>query len=202
ASAAGADFAGFVFYPPSPRHVEYAQAASLTARLRGRCRVVALFVDATDAEIAAGIEAGSPDFLQLHGQETPGRIAAIRNRFGIPLIKAIPIADINDLALATAYEQVSDMLLFDAKAPAGASRPGGHGAAFDWQVLQGRTFSRPWLLSGGLTAENVARAIRACDAPGVDCSSGVESAPGIKEPNLIRAFTEAARTAELAGALA
>lgn len=199
-ASAGADFAGLVFFPPSPRHVGYEQAASLAWRLRSRCRVVALLVDAGDAQIEAAVKAARPDMIQLHGGETPERVAAIRHRFGLPVMKAIAVAEAADLVSAAAYEQVSDMLLFDAKVPATASRPGGHGAAFDWQLLHGRKFSRPWLLGGGLNDENVARAIGVCDPPGVDCSSGVESAPGVKDAHRIREFAAAARSAHFAGA--
>ncbi len=200
AASAGADHAGLVFFPRSPRHVGYEQAASLATRLRGRCRIVAVLVDASDGEIEAAVRAARPDVLQLHGREAVERVAAIRQRFGVPVMKAIAVADAEDLLVAPAYEQVADMLLFDAKAPESASRSGGHGAAFDWQLLHGRRFSRPWFLSGGLNAENVGRAIRACEAPGVDCSSGVETAPGMKSGSLIRDFVAAARTAQFAGA--
>jgi phosphoribosylanthranilate isomerase len=193
AISAGADYVGLVFFPRSPRHVTPEQAASLATRLRCRCRVVAVLVDATDAEIDLAVEAARPDFLQLHGQESPERVAAIQHGLGIPVIKAIGVADAADLAAVAGLEQVADRLLFDAKAPRETGRPGGHGAAFDWQLLRGRRFSRPWLLSGGLNAENIARAILACAAPGVDCSSGVETSPGVKSPHLIREFVVAAR---------
>jgi phosphoribosylanthranilate isomerase len=140
-----------------------------------------------------------PDFLQLHGSEAPERVGALRPRFGIPIIKAVAIADAQDVANAARYEAAADMLLLDAKAPDGAMRPGGHGAAFDWQLLRGRKFSKPWLLAGGLDADNVARAIAASDAPGIDVSSGVETAPGIKSPEMISAFVIAARAATTAG---
>jgi len=200
AASAGADYAGLVFFPPSPRHVGYEQAASLAARLRNRCRIVAVLVDPSDAQIEAAVTAARPDFLQLHGRETPDRVGAVRERFGIPVMKAIAVADAADLAPITAFEAVANRLLFDAKAPASASRPGGHGAAFDWQLLRGRKFSRPWLLSGGLTVENAARAVHACDAPGVDCSSAVETSPGVKSPQLIREFVAVARAAQFAAA--
>jgi phosphoribosylanthranilate isomerase len=198
-ASAGADYAGLVFFPPSPRHLRYEQGASLAARLRGRCRIVALVVDAGDAEIEAAVKAARPDLLQLHGRETPERAAAIRQRFGLPVIKAVAVAEAADLVSAAAYDQVSDMLLFDAKAPSNASRPGGHGAAFDWQLLRNRRFSRPWLLGGGLTSDNVGRAIRVCEAAGVDCSSGVESAPGMKDVQRIRDFVAVARSANFVG---
>jgi phosphoribosylanthranilate isomerase len=200
AVSAGADYVGLVFFPRSPRHVAPEQAASLATRLRGRCRVVAVLVDATDAEIELAGKAARPDFLQLHGQESAERVAAIRHRFGIPVMKAIGVADMADLAAVARFEQVADRLLFDAKAPRAAGRPGGHGAAFDWQLLRGRKFSRAWLLSGGLNADNIACAIRACAAPGVDCSSGVEASPGVKSPHLIREFVAAARATPFVGA--
>jgi phosphoribosylanthranilate isomerase len=200
AASAGADYVGLVFFPHSPRHVTSDQAASLAMRLRGRCGVVAVLVDATDAEIELAVKGARPDLLQLHGQESPERVAAIRLRFGIPVMKAIGVADAADLAAVAGFEPVADRLLFDARAPREAGRPGGHGAAFDWRLLRGRRFSRPWLLSGGLNAENVARAIRACEAPGVDCSSGLETSPGVKGPHLIREFIAAARATQFAGA--
>jgi phosphoribosylanthranilate isomerase len=200
AASAGADYAGLVFFARSPRSVNPERAASLSARLRDRSRIVALTVDATDPEIEVAVKACRPDLLQLHGREAPDRVAAVRHRFGLPVVKVIAVADASDLAAVSAYERVADMLLFDAKAPAGAERPGGHGTAFDWQLLLGRKFFRPWLLAGGLNAENVARAVRACDAPGVDCSSGVETAPGTKAPHLIREFVAAARAAQFAEA--
>jgi phosphoribosylanthranilate isomerase len=157
-----------------------------------------LLADARDEDIAIAVVAVKPDFVQLHGRETPERVAAVKQRFGVSVIKAISVADAGDLAEVSAFEKVADMLLFDAKAPANASRPGGHGAAFDWQLLRGRTFSRPWLLAGGITAENVGRAIRAAEAPGVDVSSGVEISPGIKSSDMIRDFVAAVRAAEFA----
>src|SRR3954468_13580724 len=198
AASAGAEYAGLVFFPPSPRHVGHEQAASLAARLRNRCRIVAVLVDASDAEIEGAVKAIHPALLQLHGRETVERVAAIRGRFDIPVVKAISVADAEDLACVPAYERVADHLLFDAKAPQTAARPGGHGAAFDWQLLRNRNFRRPWLLSGGLTVENVARAIRACNAAAVDCSSGTETAPGVKSSQLIREFVVAARAARFA----
>jgi phosphoribosylanthranilate isomerase len=197
---AGADYAGLVFFPRSPRHVTPERAASLAARLRGHCRIVAVLVDATDAEIERTVHTVRPCILQLHGEESPERVAAIRHRFGIPVMKAIAVADATDFVAVETFEKVADRLLFDAKAPREAERPGGHGAAFDWQLLRGRRVSRPWLLSGGLNAESVARALRACNAPGVDCSSGVETSPGVKSPQLIRDLVAAARAAQFAGA--
>jgi len=196
---ARADFVGLNFHEKSPRRLDPHKAGAIAARLRGRVRLVALAVDAGDELLAGIVTVVKPDFLQLHGTETPARIGAIKSRFGgIEVIKAIAVAEASDLANAAAFEAVADMLLFDAKAPAHADRPGGHGAAFDWQLLRGRSFTRPWLLAGGLKADNVARAIRTSGAPGVDVSSGVETAPGVKSPELIKAFVEAAKSAEFA----
>ncbi len=195
---AGADFAGLNFHPVSPRFVKPDVARSLADRLRGRIRLVAVLCDAGDEAIAAAIEAARPDFLQLHGRETPERVGAVRARFGLPVIKAMAIAEAGDFASAPAFEDAADMLLLDAKAPAGASRSGGHGAAFDWQLLHGRKFTKAWLLAGGLGPDNVARAIKSGGAPGVDVSSGVETAPGTKSAELIRAFVANARNARFA----
>jgi phosphoribosylanthranilate isomerase len=200
ALSAGVDFAGLVFHPASPRFVTPDQAASLAARLRGRTRIVALLGDANDTAIAEAVAAADPDFLQLHGNEAPERVGDIRARFGLPVVKVIAVADADDLKSIPRYADAADMFLFDAKAPASADRPGGHGVAFDWQLLRGRSFPRPWLLAGGLNAGNVARAIRSADAPGVDVSSGVEDKPGIKSPELIRAFVAAVRGANYASA--
>ena len=195
AVAAHADYMGLVFHPASRRHVSPGRAAALAERVRGRVRLVALFEDANDEAIAAAVDAVAPDFLQLHGREPPGRVAGIRSRFGVPVIKALPVADLADLTFVPMYENVADMLLFDAKAPPASESSGGHGVAFDWRLLRGRKFQRPWLLAGGLNAENVGRAIAAAGAPGVDVSSGVESAKGIKSPEMIQAFVQAARGA-------
>jgi phosphoribosylanthranilate isomerase len=195
---AGADLLGLVFHPRSPRNLAPDQAASLAGRLRGRIRLVALVADADDETIGAVMKSVAPDFLQLHGAESPARTGEIRARFGCPVIKALAVAEAADFVSVTAYEAAADMLLFDAKAPDGAGRPGGHGAAFDWQLLRGRIFTRPWLLAGGLSSENVGRAIAASGAPGVDVSSGVETAPGRKCPQMIRDFVAAAHQAQFA----
>lgn len=186
---AGADFAGLVFYKKSPRNIAPAVGARLADQLRNRVKVVALFVDAGDDELHHAIGIVRPDFLQLHGCETPERAAAIHSRFGVPVVKAVPVADADDLKNIRAYEDVADMLLFDAK----GVTPGGNGAAFDWQLLRGRSFMRPWFLAGGLNAGNVARAIQATGAQGVDVSSGVETAPGVKDARMIREFVSEAR---------
>jgi phosphoribosylanthranilate isomerase len=188
----GARYVGLVFFPKSPRHLGFEQAAGLAHRARGRAEIVAVTVDAPDAllvDIAASVR---PDFIQAHGAESPQRVTEIRRFSAKGVIKAVGIARAADLAEAAAFEAAADMLLFDAKPPPGGL-PGGNAAAFDWQVLQGRRFSRPWLLSGGLTPENVAEAITASGAGAVDVSSGVETAPGLKDPNLIARFLAAAR---------
>jgi phosphoribosylanthranilate isomerase len=159
---------------------------------------VVLLGDPSDEELAAAVSAVKPDFIQLHGTEPPERVAAIRSGTGVGIIKAIAVADAADVALAQRYEECADMLLFDAKPPSGASRKGGHGTPFDWQILRGRSFARPWLLAGGLNAQNVARAIRASEASGVDVSSGVETAPGQKSAELIAQFVANARSASFA----
>jgi phosphoribosylanthranilate isomerase len=200
AAHAGADFAGLMFAARSPRFVRLDLAATLANRLRGRARIAVVFADARDEEIEAALSTVRPDFIQLHGQESPERAASIHARFGSPIIKAIAVAESGDLDKAAAYGDEVEMFLFDAKPPSNATREGGHGAAFDWQLLKGRKFARPWLLAGGLNPENVARAIRACDAPGVDVSSGVETAPGVKSADMIRDFVSAARTAQLVSA--
>ncbi|HEY5238236.1 MAG TPA: phosphoribosylanthranilate isomerase [Rhizomicrobium sp.] len=195
---AGADFAGLMFHVGSPRNLPIDVAAMLAERLRGRARIVAVFADARDEDMQAAVAAIRPDFIQLHGLESPERVASIHGLFGAPIIKAVAIAEPSDLNSIAKYEDVAEMFLFDAKAPAGATREGGHGAAFDWQLLKGRNFTRPWLLAGGLNTENVARAIEISNAPGVDVSSGVETAPGVKCADMIRDFVSAARATHMA----
>lgn len=185
---------GFVFFAKSPRHVSIGEAAQLAAAPRGRAGIVALTVDADDAIIDA-ISAGlAPDRLQLHGRETPERVAAVRARTGRPVMKAVGVSSRADVEAAAArYGSIADCLLFDAKPPLGAALPGGNGVAFDWTVLAGLDLPIPFMLSGGLTPDTVADAIRITRAPGVDVSSGVESAPGVKDEALIAAFVAAAR---------
>jgi phosphoribosylanthranilate isomerase len=191
---AGADLVGFVFFPPSPRNVLPKRAAVLAARARGRAEIVALTVTADDAVLDEIVGTLRPDVLQLHGKETPERAAAIRVRTGRPVMKAIGVAGRDDLAATSRYDV--DRILLDAKPPRDATRPGGNGASFDWSVLQGFSCPQPWLLSGGLDPSNVAAALAATGAAGVDVSSGVERAPGRKDPALIRAFVEAVRRAD------
>jgi phosphoribosylanthranilate isomerase len=192
---AGADHVGFVFFARSPRNVTLARAGTLAARARGRAGIVALIVDADDGMLRDIVTALAPDLLQLHGKESPERVAKIRALTGRPVMKAIGVAAAADLGGLQDYSG-ADRLLLDAKAPSGATRPGGNGAVFDWSLLTGLSFARPWLLSGGLHAGNVGEAIRVSGAPGVDVSSGVESAPGRKDPALIHQFVAAVRTAD------
>lgn len=192
---AGADMVGFVFFSKSPRVITPARAAELAGRVAGRAETVALTVDMDDAGIGEIVEAMGPDWLQLHGSETPERVAAVRKRFGRLVLKAMPIAAAGDLAGLDGYMAVADRLLLDAKAPKEATRPGGNGAPFDWTLLAGFDPDIPYMLSGGLTPGNVAEAVAVTGASGVDVSSGVESAPGRKEASLIRAFIANARGA-------
>lgn len=193
---ARADMVGFVFFPPSPRHISLEAARDLGARVAGRALKAALTVDADDAVFAELIAALKPDLLQLHGSETPERVASVKARFGLPVMKVLPVETAADLAAVARYRTVADRILFDARAPKEATRPGGLGKPFDWTLLKGIDPGLPWMLSGGLTPENVAEALRITDAPGVDVSSGVERAPGVKDPDKIRAFIKAARAAE------
>ena len=193
ALAAGADLVGFVFFAPSPRHVGIETARALGARVRGRAQKVALSVDAGDDELAASIDALEPDLLQLHGKETPERVVMVRERFGLPVMKALPIAERSDLAAIRCYEEVADRLIFDARAELAATRPGGLGKRFDWRLLENVQTRAPFMLSGGLDALNVVEALRITAAPGVDVSSGVERTPGEKDADKIRAFIAAAR---------
>ena len=196
ALAAGADLVGFVFFPASPRHVGFEIARALGERVRGRAQKVALSVDASDDELAASIEALKPDLLQLHGKETPDRVVMVRKRFGLPVMKALPIAKRADLSPIRLYDKVVDHLIFDARAAGEATRPGGLGKSFDWRLLEGVEPGVPFLLSGGLDASNVGEALRITSAPGVDVSSGVERAPGVKDIEMIRGFIRAARASE------
>lgn len=200
ALAAGADMVGLVFFAKSPRHVDLDTAAALAARARsgaqtGMAQIVALTVDADDATLDAIAATVQPDVLQLHGRETPARVAALRARTGRAVWKAMGIAGPEDLAALAAYDGIADRLLLDAKAPKDAALPGGNGVPFDWRLLAGLDLSTPFMLSGGLTPQNVAQALRLTGAPAVDVSSGVESAPGVKDPALISAFVHAARSA-------
>lgn len=196
ALSAGADWVGFVRFARSPRHVDLDVGRELSGQARGRALRVVLLVDAQDAEIADAVEALQPDLLQLHGHETPERVAAIRKAFGRPVVKALGVAETSDLAALEAYEHAVDHLLLDAKPPRGAGAlPGGNGLPFDWRLLVGLDPSLSFMLSGGLTPDNVAEAIRLTGSRAVDVSSGVEVRPGIKDPAKIEAFVKAARAA-------
>jgi phosphoribosylanthranilate isomerase len=195
AIAARADYCGFVFFPPSPRSLAAGAVRELAARAGGRIGKVGLFVDPDDALLAEAVTAGALDALQLHGSETPERAAQLRARFGLPVWKVISVAAQADIARAGAYRDAADLILFDAKTPKGAALPGGMGLRFDWSLLAAYRGPLSWGLAGGLAPGNVAEAIRATGAPLVDTSSGVESAPGVKDPALIAAFCAAARGA-------
>ena len=191
----GAGRLGFVLFEKSPRHVTLDAAAALARPVRGRARIVALLVDPSDAMVEQTARVLAPDEIQLHGKESPARAREIGQRAGASVIKALPIFDAADLARAREFETAVDHLMFDAKPPIDAERPGGHGGAFDWAVLSGERFARPWFLAGGLDPWNVGEAIRVTGAPMVDVSSGVERGAGIKDPALIAAFLGAVRRA-------
>jgi phosphoribosylanthranilate isomerase len=195
ALAAGADMVGFVFFPKSPRHVSLGQARELGRQARGRAKIVALTVDSSDEALGEIIDALAPDLLQLHGKESAARVVEIARVFGVGTMKAIGVAALSDLAATRDYVGVADMLLFDAKPGKDARLPGGNGLPFDWRLLSGVTREPPYLLSGGLDAANVAEAIALSGALGVDVSSGVESAPGVKDNAKIAAFVARARAA-------
>ncbi len=188
----GARYIGFVFFPPSPRSLTPSRAADLLASTQPGPSRVGLFVDADDALLDDVLASVALDMVQCHGAETPERVAEIKGRYGVRVIKALPIAVAEDLVPARAYEDVADMLLFDARPPKGATRPGGNARAFDWSLVRDREWRLPWLLAGGIDADNVAEAVLASGAPGVDVSSGVEDRPGVKNPAKIRALLKIA----------
>ena len=192
---AGADMVGFVFFPPSPRHLAFEVARALGRRVRGRAQKVALTVDADKEFLATVVGALQPDILQLHGAESTAQVRAMARLFGLPVMKALPIAAKDDLERIAPYASVADRLLFDARAPQEATRPGGLGNSFDWRLLETVTPGIPYMLSGGLDAGNIAEALRITRATAVDISSGVERAVGVKDPDKIRAFVRAARAA-------
>jgi phosphoribosylanthranilate isomerase len=198
---AGADMVGFVFFPPSPRHLSLEAARDLGKQVKRRATKVALTVDADDATLANVIEALQPDILQLHGSETVARLRDIKQKFGLQVMKVIAVEVPSDLISLPGYAAVADRILFDARAPKEATRPGGLGAVFDWRVLKSDVLENldlklPFMVSGGLNAQNVAEAVRVTRAGGVDVSSGVERAPGVKDPETIRAFIRAVRATE------
>jgi phosphoribosylanthranilate isomerase len=191
---AGADVVGFVSFSESPRHVEPDRLAALAAKVGGRARIALLTVDADDALLTALTAIAAPHILQFHGSETPERVAELKERYGREVWKAVAISEVSDLARAEPYWTVADRVLFDAKPPKGSVLPGGNGVAFDWGLLAGLDPKRPFVLSGGLNPGNVVEALRATHAPVLDVSSGVESAPGVKDPERIAAFITAARS--------
>lgn len=193
AATSGAAYIGLVFFKKSPRCVTHESARSLALATPPGVAKVALVVDADDAALDALTDAVPLDMLQLHGAEPPERVAAVRARYGLPVMKAVGVAEASDLAALDTYARVADQILVDAKPPKGADLPGGNGLAFDWQLIANRRWPVPWMLAGGLTAENVAEAVRLTGARQLDVSSGVESAPGVKDSALIERFVAAAR---------
>jgi len=197
AAGAGAAYVGFVFFPKSPRNVSLSQARDLAVDVPVGVAKVALVVNADDAALDAITDAVPLDMLQLHGSETPERVAGIRSRYGLPVMKAVGVADAQDAAALDVYSEVADQLLVDAKPPREATLPGGNGVTFDWRLVSNRRWSVPWMLAGGLTPDNVAEAVALTGARQVDVSSGVEASPGIKDAALIRAFVDALRVPTL-----
>ncbi|MBC7153144.1 MAG: phosphoribosylanthranilate isomerase [Rhodobacteraceae bacterium] len=193
AVAAGARYLGFVFFAPSPRHVDVALARDLALLVPPGVARVALVVDAGDAALDEIADRVPLDMWQLHGHESVARVAEVRARYGLPVMKAVGVAETGDLAALDAYGRVADQILVDARPPKGAALPGGNGIAFDWRLIAGRRWPVPWMLAGGLTAGNVAEAIRLTGARQVDVSSGVEEAPGVKDVGLIADFARAVR---------
>jgi len=193
---AGADMVGFVFFPPSPRHLSLATARDLGKLVKRRAAKVALTVDADDATLESIVETLQPDILQLHGRESVARLREVRRKFSLPVMKAIAVESSADLASLPQYAGLADRILFDARPPKEATRPGGLGAVFDWKILENLELKIPFMVSGGLSSLNVADAVRVTGAGGVDVSSGVELAPGQKDPEMIRAFIKAARASE------
>ncbi|MHC0053423.1 phosphoribosylanthranilate isomerase [Actibacterium sp. D379-3] len=192
AVAAGASYVGFVFFPKSPRNVSIEQGAALAVDVPPGVAKVALTVNADDATLDRIVGAVPLDMLQLHGAESVERVQAVRARYGLPVMKAVGVADAGDLPALVDYGRVADQLLVDAKPPRGAALPGGNGLAFDWRLIAGRRWPVPWMLAGGLTPENVALAIQMTGVRQVDVSTGVERAPGVKDAGLITAFIKAA----------
>ncbi|MER8533112.1 phosphoribosylanthranilate isomerase [Mesorhizobium sp. M1005] len=191
ALAGGASHVGFIFFAKSSRYVEPAEAGRLREAARGRAKAVAVTVDAGDAFLDEIVEKMQPDMLQLHGAETPERVAEVKSRYGLPVMKALPVSEAADLGRVKAFIGIADRFLFDAKPPKGSELPGGNGLAFDWRILAGLDAGVDYMLSGGLNAGNIGDALRLANPPGIDVSSGVESAPGIKEPALIEQFFRA-----------
>lgn len=191
----GASHIGFIFFEKSPRHVSPVEAASLREAARGRAESVAVTVDADDAALGEIVKAMSPDIIQLHGKETPGRVADIKARYGLPVMKAFAVSGAGDIARIEPYRGIADRFLFDAKPPKGSELPGGNGVSFDWGLLAALDGQVDYMLSGGLNAGNIGAALREANPPGIDISSGVESAPGVKDAALIDEFFAAIRAA-------
>ncbi|MBN9045177.1 MAG: phosphoribosylanthranilate isomerase [Rhizobiales bacterium] len=194
----GATYVGFIFFPKSPRHVTPEQATPLRAMARGRAKAVAVTVDADDTTLDGIVAALKPDMLQLHGVETPERVRAVKARYGLPVMKAFSIRDAGDLAAIASYRGIADRFLFDAKPPKGSELPGGNGVSFDWSLLAALDADVDYMLSGGLSADNIAQALKHTRAPGIDISSGVERAPGEKDVRLIEEFFRAVADARMA----
>ncbi|MEI9403320.1 phosphoribosylanthranilate isomerase [Mesorhizobium argentiipisi] len=195
ALAGGASHVGFIFFAKSPRYVEPAEAGRLREAARGKAKAVAVTVDADDAFLDEIVAKMQPDMLQLHGSETPARVAELKARYGLPVMKALSVSEAADLQRVKPFVGVADCFLFDAKPPKGSQLPGGNGVAFDWRILAGLDAGVEYMLSGGLNAANIGDALRQASPPGIDVSSGVESAPGVKDPALIEQFFRAARAA-------
>ena len=193
----GASHVGFIFFPQSPRNVPVEEAARLRQAATGRAKAVAVTVDADDAALDAIVRAMKPDMLQLHGSETPERVAAVQARYGLPVMKALSLSEAADLQDITPYRGIADRFLLDAKPPKGAVLPGGNGVPFDWSILAALDADIDYMLSGGLDAGNIGEALRITNARGIDVSSGVETAPGVKDVGLIASFFEAVRQARL-----
>lgn len=193
AAAAGARYIGFVFFERSPRAVTFEQAAALAVAAPVGLAKVGLVVNPDDAFLTDLLNVVPLDMIQLHGSETPARVAEVRQKFGLPVMKAVGVADASDLAQLGAYEAVADQILLDAKPPRDATLPGGNGHTFDWGLIAGRLWTKPWMLAGGLTVDNVGTAIARTGVKQIDLSSGVESAPGVKDPALIAQFVAAAQ---------
>lgn len=195
----GASHVGFIFFEKSPRNVDAERAARLRQAVRGRAQAVAVSVDASDAMLEHIVGTMQPDMLQLHGRESPERVAELRTRFGLPVMKAFSVREASDLDALVAYRGIADRFLLDAKPPAGATLPGGNGITFDWRLLASLDGQVDYMLSGGLNAANIGAALRLARPRGIDVSSGVESAPGTKDPDKIRAFFAAVRAAQTPG---
>lgn len=200
ALAGGASHVGFIFFPKSPRNVEPIFAGELRQAAKGKAKVVAVTVDADDAFLDAIVVAMSPDMIQLHGSETPARVADVKARYGLPVMKALSVSETADLGKIAPFRGIADRFLFDAKPPKGSELPGGNGVSFDWRLLAALDRDVDYMLSGGLNAANIGDALRLANPPGIDVSSGVEKAPGVKDAALIEEFFQAVRSARATAA--